>query len=445
MKSFLGLMAIATSFFAGALAAIKGPVEVKGNAFFVGDERFYIRGVDYQPGGQAKLTDPLADYDICSRDIPYFKQLGVNTVRIYTVDNSKDHSKCMKLLADNGIYLILDVNTPKLSLNREYPADTYNDVYLQHVFATMDVLGQYENTLGFFAANEVLNDEKVHAAPYVKAIIRDMKAYVKKHLKRTIPVGYSAADVASNRMQMAHYLNCGEDDVRADFYGVNDYSWCGASSFTISGYNEKVQNFTDYSIPLFFSEYGCNTVGDAREFSEVKAIYSTQMTGVFSGGLVYEYSQEENDFGLVEIKGDKVEKLPDFDNLKAQFSAVKNPSGDGGYKKDGKASECPPKSKDWDFKNFDKVPAMPSSAKALLEDGAGKPKGIKHTNMFFGKDGKPLNPVKEDDATSGTNGTESKSKPSAGTGSRSEMALGGFYMSAAAIVVSMMAGGAFML
>jgi hypothetical protein len=26
------------------------PVTVKGNAFFAGDKRFYIRGVDYQPG-----------------------------------------------------------------------------------------------------------------------------------------------------------------------------------------------------------------------------------------------------------------------------------------------------------------------------------------------------------------------------------------------------------
>lgn len=30
-------------------ASIK-PVTVKGNAFFAGNERFYIRGVDYQPG-----------------------------------------------------------------------------------------------------------------------------------------------------------------------------------------------------------------------------------------------------------------------------------------------------------------------------------------------------------------------------------------------------------
>ncbi|RPA86774.1 glycolipid anchored surface protein GAS1, partial [Ascobolus immersus RN42] len=346
-------------------------------AFFVGNERFYIRGVDYQPGGQGNLTDPLSNYDICSRDIPVFKELGLNTVRIYTVDNSKDHSKCMQLLADAGIYLILDVNTPKLSLNREYPKETYNDIYLQHVFATIDVMSKYENTLGFFAANEVLNDEKVHAAPYVKAIIRDMKAYIKKQIKRQIPVGYSAADVASNRMQMAQYLNCGDKaEERVDFYGINDYSWCGASSFTVSGYNEKVQNFTDYSVPLFFSEYGCNTVGDSREFSEVKSIYSTQMTGVFSGGLVYEYTQEDNDYGLVEVQGDKVVKFADFDNLKKQFSTVKNPSGDGGYKKNGKPSACPPKSKDWDFTPFDTLPAMPAGGQKLIDEGAGKPRGI---------------------------------------------------------------------
>lgn len=45
---------IATTSLANVLssrASIK-PVTVKGNAFFAGNERFYIRGVDYQPGKQ---------------------------------------------------------------------------------------------------------------------------------------------------------------------------------------------------------------------------------------------------------------------------------------------------------------------------------------------------------------------------------------------------------
>lgn len=42
-----------TTIFAGAVAprASAFPqVTVKGNAFFAGKDRFYIRGVDYQPG-----------------------------------------------------------------------------------------------------------------------------------------------------------------------------------------------------------------------------------------------------------------------------------------------------------------------------------------------------------------------------------------------------------
>lgn len=99
---------------------------------------------------------------------------------------------------------------------------SYNDVYLQHVFATIDVFAQYTNTLGFFAANEVTNAaNNTRAATIVKAVTRDMREYISRHVDRPIPVGYSAADVAENRMQMSQYLNCGDDDgARSDFYAV---------------------------------------------------------------------------------------------------------------------------------------------------------------------------------------------------------------------------------
>jgi hypothetical protein len=48
-----------------------------------------------------------------------------------------------------------------------------------------------------------------------------------------------------------------------------------------------------------YSEYGCNEV-QPRIFTEVGALYGKEMTSL-SGGLVYEYSQEEADYGLVVI------------------------------------------------------------------------------------------------------------------------------------------------
>jgi hypothetical protein len=137
-------------------------VTVKGNAFFAGSDRFYIKGIDYQPGGSSDAADgadPLADVQSCLRDVKYFKELGVNTVRVYTVDNSKNHDKCMSALADAGIYLALDVNSPNYSLNRNDPEGSYNDVYLQSVFATIDAFQKYDNTLLFFSGNEVGQSE----------------------------------------------------------------------------------------------------------------------------------------------------------------------------------------------------------------------------------------------------------------------------------------------
>ncbi len=203
-----------------------------------------------EPGGDSEPADPLADTTVCKRDIGKFKDLGLNTVRIYTIDNSANHDECMKLLADSGIYLALDVNTPKYSINRANPKPSYNDVYLQNVYATVDAFAKYDNTLLFFSGNEVINDDATTAAaPYVKAVTRDIKQYIGSRNYRKIPVGYSAADVSENRKQMADYMNCGTDDERSDFFAFNDYSWCN-SDFKTSGWDQKVQNFSDYSIPL---------------------------------------------------------------------------------------------------------------------------------------------------------------------------------------------------
>ncbi|CAG8022426.1 unnamed protein product [Penicillium salamii] len=351
------------------------PIKVKGNAFFKGDDRFYIRGVDYQPGGSSDLADPIADAKGCKRDIENFKELGLNTIRVYSVDNSADHDECMTALADAGIYLVLDVNTPDYSLNRKDPEISYNDVYLQYIFSTMEKFAKYDNTLAFFSGNEVINDgPSSKAAPYVKAVTRDMRSFLRGNKLREVPVGYSAADVDTNRLEMAEYMNCGSADERSDFFAFNDYSWCDPSSFEKSGWDQKVKNFTGYGLPLFLSEYGCNT--NTRKWEEVEALYSEKMTPVYSGGLVYEYSEGGNDYGLVKISGDDVKTNKDYDALKTAFKKTDNPSGNGKYNSTGGASGCPVQSKpNWDV-STDALPAIPSPAKKYLTQGAGKAVGF---------------------------------------------------------------------
>ncbi|KAI1167743.1 glycoside hydrolase family 72 protein [Nemania serpens] len=355
-------------------------VSASGNAFWTGKERFYVRGIDYQPGGSSTNADPLADTKICSRDIQRFKDLGVNTIRVYSVDNSQDHTDCMKQLNDAGIYLVLDVNNPNYSINREKPEPSYNDVYLQSVFATIDEFAKYSNTLAFFSGNEVINDQPatVKSAPYVKATTRDMRQYIGSRGYRKIPVGYSAADVSENRMQTADYFNCGTDDERSDFFAFNDYSWCSPSSFMQSGWDQKVKNFTGYGIPIFLSEWGC-TKGK-RDFSELSALMSDQMSGVYSGGLLYEYSREGNMFGIVDVSGESnsVKEDSDFDTFKSALVKYPAPTGDGGFTSTTTAAACPTQDTVWDLGKWGEsaLPAIPEGAKKFMTNGAGDGPGL---------------------------------------------------------------------
>ncbi|KAK5118017.1 beta-glucanosyltransferase [Meristemomyces frigidus] len=365
----------ATATSSGSLPAIT----ITGNAFYSGSDRFYIRGIDYQPGGSSSPVDPLADYSTCSRDIPYFKQLGLNTIRVYTVDNSANHDQCMGALADAGIYLALDINTPKYSLNRGDPSQSYNPTYLQSIFATVDAFAGYSNTLLFFSGNEVINAQNTTtAAPYIKAVTRDMKQYISERGYRKIPVGYSAADVSQNQYSTAQYMDCGEAQTISDFYAINNYEWCDPSSFSQAGWDTLVQQYSNYSLPLFFSEYGCIT--NTRTFAETTALYQTDMTAVFSGGLVYQYSEEGAGYGIVSISGNTVTPIgSQFSDLQSALNSTSNPSGNGGAQtSSGSEQSCPASSADWSISPFtgNALPATPSGAEQYFKSGAGTGPGL---------------------------------------------------------------------
>ncbi|KAL7274605.1 1 3-beta-glucanosyltransferase gel2 [Rhizina undulata] len=309
------------------------PVVVKGHDFVdsVTGDRFVLVGVAYQPAGASGYdpnsgTDPLSDGDICLRDASLMQKLGINTIRVYTVNPDVNHDTCMSIFNDVGIYVALDVNSPLSgeSLNRADPAGSYTKDYLERIFSVVDAFSGYPNLLGFFAGNEVVNDQSSAniVPPYIRAIQRDLKNYIAAHASRTIPVGYSAADDPTRRAMWA-YLSCGTDTgSMSDFFGLNSYQWCGDSTWETSGYQGLVDTYSDTSIPLFFSEFGCNTVRP-RVFNEIGALYGTQMIGAWSGGLVYEYSQEASDYGLVELSSNGTATLlTDYDNLQAKYNAI---------------------------------------------------------------------------------------------------------------------------
>jgi hypothetical protein len=130
-----------------------------------------------------------------------------------------------------------------------------------------------------------------------------------------------------------------------------------------------------------FSEYGCIKV-QPRLFSDVAALYSSDMTPVYSGGLIYEYSWEGiNDnssqagFGIIDVSGSSTKERPDFTALQDAFQKTPIPSGNGGYQSENKASTCPGEGPHW--KANTSLPSIPKGAVKFMSQGAGLGPGFK--------------------------------------------------------------------
>ncbi|KAI9889019.1 MAG: 1,3-beta-glucanosyltransferase gas1 [Vezdaea aestivalis] len=344
------------------------PIIIKGNKFFYKSNgtEFFMRGIAYQQEfnnngsstttGDNKYTDPLADVNACKRDIPLLAQLKTNTIRTYAIDPTLNHDECMRLLQDAGIYVVSDLSQPGVSINRDTPS--WDIPLFNRYSAVVDAMSKYNNVIGFFAGNEVANNiSNTNSMPFVKAAVRDMKAYIKQKNYRPMYVGYAANDDKDIRVPLADYLDCGDISTTIEFWGYNIYSWCGKSTFKESGFDERTKDLAGYNIPAFFAEYGCNQV-QPRLFDEVQALYGPDMTSVWSGGIVYMYFQEANNYGLVSISGNSVSQLPDFTSLSSQLAKAtpSSVSADAYQPTNTAARSCPPSGTAWNAS-----PSLPPS------------------------------------------------------------------------------------
>ncbi|KAL8985641.1 MAG: hypothetical protein Q9205_000719 [Flavoplaca limonia] len=391
----LSLIGIFFFLFFGAISGVSAVqnIKVQGADYVnnVTSDRFQIIGIAYQPGGSAGFiagsgVDPLSNGTLCLRDAALMQRLGINTIRVYNLDPSLNHDLCASIFNAVGIYMLLDVNSPlpNESLNPEDLSSSYNSAYLNRVFGVAEAFKNFPNTLGFFSGNEVIQfpgSEGV-APPYIRAVTRDLKQYIAKHSSRNIPVGYSAADVRDFLADTFAYMSCAidgssSDETRIDFFGLNSYSWCGGdATFQTAGYDILVQMFGNTTIPVFFSEYGCNEV-KPRVFDEVQAVYGPEMTRVMSGGIIYEYVQEANEYGLVDLNDNGTASIRiDYDNLQRQFNELDIERLQSGNSTATalEAPRCSPGLiSGGSFSKSFRVPSLPSGAQTLIDNGIRNP------------------------------------------------------------------------
>ncbi|KAF2124341.1 glycoside hydrolase family 72 protein [Dothidotthia symphoricarpi CBS 119687] len=284
------------------------PITIRGRYLWRGDSRFFVRGVVYQASERFNhILDPITDDRLpqLKQDVLLFKDLGLNTIFVYSIDNTKPHVQTMMLLEEAGIYVLTSVAIPMTSIRRKDPYKSYNSTTIKSFFKTVDLMASFPNTLGLLAASlTVNNDAFLSAPPVLKTVVRDLKRYMKLKNEiagqRTLPIAYNATSTKARDVTILDYLSCGDKSTSIDFWTCQNFLWSGQSSMAISGYDQMIKRLEHATIPIFFTEYGAN-VHQPRLFQETKAIYSPQMSHVISGGCVYEFWQGTNMYGLVEM------------------------------------------------------------------------------------------------------------------------------------------------
>jgi hypothetical protein len=375
---------------AGTAMAVPS-LEIRGNQFVNSetDEKFHIVGMAYQPGGTSAYTpgssghDVLTDPEACKRDAALMQMMGINAIRVYNLSPDLNHDECASIFNAAGMYMMIDVNSPLVgeALTSFEPWTSYYAAYLNRTFAIVEAFSSYPNTLLYFSGNEVINDlPSAEFAPrYIRAVTRDIKNYIKNNIDRQIPVGYSAADVREVLWDTWNYMQCDiedEDDheSRADVFALNSYSWCGPrATFESSTFSDLVEGLRSTSVPVFFSEYGCNEPQPGlRYWNETQSIYGSDMVDVFSGGVVYEWTQESNNYGLVNVTDGATHLMDDYVRLRDQFAKIEWSDIQSEASTDDVPSSPVCRSSLIEEDGFDSnftLPVVPPGAQELIDNG----------------------------------------------------------------------------
>lgn len=259
-----------------ALGARLPPLEFHGNQFFNSEtgESVRLKGIAYYPRPNAGLLN-LNGVDffheeyrsLWEADIEYMKELGINAVRIYAVDTSKDHDGFMCAMQEAGIYVLvgLSATCDGCSITMDPAPECYSPSLKVRGMQVINHFSKYENLLGFDATNEVhLNSNVTDTGPCQRKFLSDMRTFIAEcdAMPRKIPVGLSFAD--KERTLLIDYYNCQEqpgDNGYPDWFGLNIYLDCNPDHVNASdtkAFPILAADFANYSLPVLVSQQWMN-------------------------------------------------------------------------------------------------------------------------------------------------------------------------------------------
>ncbi len=155
--------------------ATRGPVRVRGKFFFVGEQKFFIKGVTYGPFPPASHGTQFPEPDMAKRDFALMASMGVNTVRVFTVPPLW----LLDLAQDHGLYMLVGIPWSQHVTFLDSPA--IEKEIERTIVETVRGMNRHPAVFAYLIGNEIPPDMvRWHGPDKVRAFLKSLVGLVKE-------------------------------------------------------------------------------------------------------------------------------------------------------------------------------------------------------------------------------------------------------------------------
>ena len=261
---------------------IQGKVTVKGKFFFIGEEKFFLKGVTYGPFSPSSHGAPFPEKTILEKDFALIRELGANCLRTYTVPPTW----LLDLAATYGLRMLIGI--PWAEHIAFLDSSSMRAEIRQTIANGVKACQDHPAIFGYLIGNEIPSDiVRWHGSKRVRAFLKELMGVVKD--------GDPEALVTYANYPCTEYL----DIDFTDFLSFNVYLH---REQEFRRYLSRLHNLAEDK-PLVLSEFGADSIREGTE-SQAK-ILSQKLSSSFemgaAGTIVFAWT---DDWYALQLSGD---------------------------------------------------------------------------------------------------------------------------------------------
>lgn len=277
-------------------------MSVSGRQILLNGQPFLMRGVCYQPtpiGQDPSLSEPYGDYyttnapydfrSIYNRDLPLLRQMGANTIRVYSWNLSRSHTDFLNKAYNNGVQPIYVLVNRWVDPTSDWSNANEVNVIKNDYLSIVANVNNHPAVIGYAIGNEMnrgTNGSNTNFWKAINTIAAAVKARAPDRLVTT-PLSEGVSQITNFNSIMTNL----------DVWSVQAYrgSSFGTLFSTYQSASTKPLLLTEFGIDAYDNRTGQLFTNNAQAVADCfQSLWQQVLVNrsIASGGCVFSYTDE---------------------------------------------------------------------------------------------------------------------------------------------------------